>query len=68
MPNRTKEQMTEHMTQTVKQEALDALRRARVTLGHEVYTVEALYDVAARISNLAPHFIKWAAEESINER
>ena len=51
------------MTQTVKQEALDALRRARVTLGHEVYTVEALYDVAARISNLAPHFIKWAAEE-----
>ena len=55
--------MTEHMTQTVKQEALDALRRARMTLGDEVYTEEALYDIAARMSNLAPHFIKWAAEE-----
>ena len=60
--------MTERMTQTVKQEALDALRRARVTLGSEVYTAEALYDIAARMSNLAPHFIKWAAEESIDER
>jgi hypothetical protein len=60
--------MTEKMTQTVKQEALDALRRARMTLGDEVYTAEALYDIAARMSNLAPHFIKWAAEESVNEQ
>jgi hypothetical protein len=60
--------MTEHMTLTVRQEALDALRRARMTFGHEVYTAEALYDIAARMSNLAPHFIKWAAEESIDDR
>ena len=56
------------MPLTVKQEALDALRRARVTLGREVYTAEALYEAAARISNLAPHFIKWAAEGTGNER
>ena len=56
--------MTEHMTQTVKQEALDALQRAKLMLdGDEAYTAEALYDIAARMSNLAPHFIKWAAEE-----
>ena len=55
--------MTEQMTQTVKEEALDALRRARQTLGTEAYTVETLYDIAARMSNLAPHFIRWAAEE-----
>ena len=51
-----------------EQEALNALQRARATLGAEVYTAEALYDIAARMSNLAPHFIKWAAEESIDER
>jgi len=54
--------MTEQLTQTVKQEALDALRRARQTLGDQVYTAEQLYHTASSMSNLAPHFIKWAAE------
>ena len=54
--------MTENMTLTVKEEALDALRRARSSLGSETYTPEELYSTASSLSNLAPHFIKWAAE------
>ena len=50
------------MTLTVKEEALDALRRARSSLGSETYTPEELYSTASSLSNLAPHFIKWAAE------
>jgi hypothetical protein len=62
MLNLKKVRMTEQLTQTVKQEALDALRRARQSLGQEVYTAEQLYNTASSMSNLAPHFIRWAAE------
>ena len=54
--------MTEHMTLTVREEALDALRKARGSLASKVYTTDELYSTASTMSNLAPHFIRWAAE------
>jgi hypothetical protein len=59
--------MTEQMTLTVKEEALGALRRARTALSDDIYTTEELYATASSISNLAPHFIRWAAEDQLRE-
>ena len=59
--------MTEQMTLTLKEEALDALYKARTVLSDDIYTTEELYATASSISNLAPHFIRWAAEDQLRE-
>jgi|TARA_R110000765_G_scaffold307742_1_gene401486 hypothetical protein len=57
--------MTEQFTLSVKHEALEALHKAKESFADRAYTTEELYAVAADMSNLAPHFIRWAVEDTV---
>ena len=59
--------MTEQMTLTVKENALQALEQAKEQLyigQYGTYTDEQVYELAASISGLAPHMLKWAEDDS----
>ena len=59
--------MTEQMTLTVKETALIALEQAKEQLHigqYGTYTKDQVYELAAELSGLAPHMLKWAEDDS----
>jgi hypothetical protein len=58
--------MTEQMTLTVKESALQAIKQAKEQLHigqYGTYTKDQVYQLAAEISGLAPHMLKWAQDD-----
>jgi len=64
--------MTEQMTLTVKQTALQAIEEAKEQLQSRkrfqngkdgTFTEEQVYELAAEISGLAPHMLRWAKDD-----
>ena len=58
--------MTEQISLTVKENAIKALDEARETLHvgqYGSYTEDQVFELAAKISGLAPYMLKWAQDE-----